>query len=353
MNSTGFDELDEVIATLAAGKTATPVTIRTFLSWFGAKRRTSANVAYIDSIILAAGIRTVPEYTNIWVDTPITFELISEHPHPQPDQNEQEGHAITQTEGLAAEDDDTASDPTFRIGHIKSANTPPVSVKPNASLLEATTLMLSRNYSQLPVMTSDREVKGVISWESIGSRSATGASGPDVQAYMDDHREISAATSLFTAIRTIVEYNYVLVRGTDRKISGIVTSSDIALQFESISTPFLLMAEIENSIRTLITAKLSIADVKRSCQEEFLPRNFSRMSELTFGNYVRILENSDNWKKLGIQLDRATFCAELSEVNEIRNDVMHFDPDPLTEEGLTKLRNMSKLLDLLRNLGAF
>lgn len=352
MSKSKIVELDDVVDTLKQGKTATPVTIRTFLGWFDAKRRTASNVAYIDDKLATVGIRTVPHYTNIWVDTPITFELISTHPIEIKDGGD---IPSTSTEGAISsqEIDALAPDPTFRIGHIASANKPPVYIKPNASLLEATTLMLSRNFSQLPVMTSDREVKGVISWESIGARSAMGLSGGDVQAYMDDHREISSAASLFSAIRTIVEYNYVLVRSPTRKISGIVTSSDVALQFEEISTPFLLMAEIENSIRSLIAAKLSLTDIRKACQEEYLPKNFTQVSELSFGNYVRILENSENWHKIGLQLDRPTFCAELIEVNDIRNDVMHFDPDPLSDDSLAKLRNMAKLLDLLRHLGAF
>jgi CBS domain len=228
-----------------------------------------------------------------------------------------------------------------------------VSVKPNATLEEAVTLMLARNFSQLPVMTTDREVKGVVSWTSIGARQATKITGPDVQTYMDDHQEINISASLFSGIKIILEHNYVLVRSPDRKISGIVTSNDIALQFEEISTPFLLLAEIENNLRSLIRKKLTIADVKRACGEEHLPKEFSGISELTFGNYVRVLEHVDNWAKLGLYLDRVAFCSELSAINTIRNDVMHFDPDPLSEQDLSKLRNVAKMFDLLRSLRAF
>jgi predicted transcriptional regulator len=337
-------ELKSIVNDLTEGRTATPVTIRTFLSWFGAQRRTSANVEHIKDEMAKAGLRTVPDYLNIWVDTPITFELIAAHAAGEPDNK-----AMTEDE----QSSQSASDPSFRIGKIASANNPPVSVKPNASLQEAVTIMLARNFSQLPVMTTEREVKGVISWASIGARLATKISGPDVQSYMDDHHEILISASLFSGIRIILEHNYVLVRSLDKKVSGIVTSNDIALQFEEISTPFLLLAEIENNLRSLIGIKLKISDIKRACGEEHLPKEFSGVSELTFGNYVRILDHIDNWNKIGLNLDRTAFCSELTAINVIRNDVMHFDPDPLTEQDLSKLRNVAKMFDLLRGLGAF
>lgn len=252
---TGIVDLDEVLSDLKEGKTATPVTIRRFLSWFGVQRRTAANVEYINSIIEKAGIRTVPGYLNIWVDTPITFELMSSHPNTSKIEIDKSASDEPSPSSQVDEPllERVSGDPSFKIGKIPAANNPPISVPPNASLLQATTLMLSRNFSQLPVMTSEREVKGVISWESIGARLAANINGADVQSYMDEHHEITANSSLFVAIKNIVEHNYVLIRAPDKKISGIVTASDIALQFEEISTPFLLLAEIENNMRILIS----------------------------------------------------------------------------------------------------
>ena len=347
--------LETIVNDLKQKKTATPVTIRTFLSWFEMQRRTSANVEYINKQLSMAGIRTVPDYLDIWVDTPIAFELIgnSQSKSLEQDKEKKLDPESKNIDGGIILEAKSADDPSFRIGKIESANNIPVSVKPNASLNEAITLMVARNFSQLPVMTTDREVKGVISWESVGKRKVTNVSGSEVQHYMDEAHEISASASLFAGIKIILEHGYVLIRSNDKKITGIVTSTDITHQFEETSTPFLLLAEIENNLRSLIDAKLKKEDIIKACGEEYIPKEFSSISQLSFGNYVRILENDENWKKLSIHLDRATFCAELSEVNEIRNDVMHFDPDPLTEKNLSTLRNVAKMLDLLRSFKAF
>lgn len=343
-------ELDQVVAILKEGKTVPPVTIRSFLSWFDVQRRTRLNVEYVDEKLEKAGVRTVPSYLDTWVDNSVTFELATVKSSSGVDSGSTQD---TSPEAHEETLEHATADPSFKIGKIITADSTPVFVKPNASLQEATTVMLARNFSQLPVMTSERDVKGVVSWTSIGARAAANITGPDVQSFMDEHREISASATLFDAIRVIRESDYVLVRAADRRIIGIVTATDIAEQFEAISTPFLLLAEIENHLRSLIAKKLTKADIKRACSPEHLPEEFSATSELTFGNLVRILEHAENWKKLNLRLDRSTFCSELSTVNRIRNDVMHFDPDPLTDQNISTLRNVSRLFDGLRSMGAF
>lgn len=344
-------ELDQVVAILKEGKTVPPVTIRSFLSWFDVQRRTRLNVEFIEREMEKAEVRTVPSYLDTWVDNSITFELVK----PGASSEIKAGSRSESLSGHSEEglDHVAADDPSFKIGTIITPDSAPVFVKPNASLQEATTIMLARNFSQVPVMTNERDVKGVVSWASIGARAAANITGPDVQSFMDEHREITASATFFDAIRVIRESDYVLVRASDRRIIGIVTGTDIAEQFETISTPFLLLADIENHLRSLVAKRLTKTDIKRACNPEHLPENFSATSELTFGNLVKILEHAENWKKLNLQLDRVTFCSELSEINRIRNDVMHFDPDPLTDQNIAALRNVSRLFGVLRSMGAF
>lgn len=341
------EELNAVLKDLKAGKTATPVTIRDFLYWFGAQRRTAANVEYINTELDKVGIRTVPGYLNIWVDTPITFELVSEHDEPEEeklvaDQEMVSGNDLDKSAGDIA--NTIESDPSFRIGNIPSANRVPTSVSPTDDLSAAITLMMSRNYSQLPVMTSAYEVKGIISSESIGKNALKKNVKNTVGAHMNEHYEISTAASIFSGIKIILEHGYVLVRSSDKKISGIVTSNDVTHQFEEVSKPFLLIGEIENTLRIIIDKKLSKNDIESACKAEYLPKNFSKAADLTFGNYVRILENPDCWKKIDLMLDRQSFCQELAEINNIRNNIMHFDIEKPEKESSSKLTNMARML---------
>jgi len=58
-----------------------------------------------------------------------------------------------------------------------------------------------------------------------------------------------------------VEFGYVLVRDQrDRRITGIVTASDLSLQFQALAEPFLLLREIELHVRQLLGDKLGTED---------------------------------------------------------------------------------------------
>src|SRR5262245_17329689 len=127
------------------------------------------------------------------------------------------------------------ADPTFRISKLAAANRKPTSINPNEPVKQAITIMLASDFSQLPVMTSARDVKRIISWASIGSRLAVGKKGRYVYQLMDRHHEIRSDMSLFQANPRIVQYQYVLIRGSDKRITGIVTATDLSLRFQQLA----------------------------------------------------------------------------------------------------------------------
>ncbi len=213
--------------------------------------------------------------------------------------------------------------------------------------------MLRHDYSQLPVMSNERDVKGVISWESIGSRLAFAADKPEfVREYMKGHHEVNSTDSLFRVISRIVEHSYVLVRAVDRTISGIVTTTDLSLQFQQLSEPFLLLAEIENHVRKLIDGKFTVDELSSVKDEADPDRVIETVADLTFGEYIRLLENPEHWDKTQLRVDRKVFVKELDKVRLIRNDVMHFDPDGITDEDHSLLRHFVQFLHDVRRVAA-
>lgn len=212
--------------------------------------------------------------------------------------------------------------------------------------------MLALDYSQLPVWQNERTVKGIVTWTSIGSRLALGQPLKTVRDCMEPANEVSVDSSIFAAINTIVEHQYALVRGSDNRIVGIVTPSDLSLVFQQLSEPFLLLGEIENHVRRLIHGRFSVEDLNASRDPSDTTRQVSNVSDLTFGEYLRLLDNPTNWERLAIRLDRGAFTKELNKIRSIRNDVMHFDPDGIGEDDLTSLRRFVRFLQRLRNLGA-
>src|SRR6185503_4882734 len=115
---------------------------------------------------------------------------------------------------------------------------------------------------------------------------------------------------LFKAIPMIIEHDYVLIENSMKEISGIVTASDLSLQFQQLSEPFLLVAEIEHQIRNILS-KLPQEDIRNAKDEKDTERNIESVSDLTFGEYLRLFQNPAIWTKLGLHIDRKTFCEQL------------------------------------------
>jgi len=211
--------------------------------------------------------------------------------------------------------------------------------------------MLTNDYSQLPVLTTPREVKGIISWKSIGSRIALGKKCSYVRDCIDPALEVNADTSLFEAISVIAKHNYVLVRAANYTVCGIVTASDLSEQFRDLAEPFLLVGECERLTRRLIRGKFNITELEAAKHSIDEGRSISCIDDLTFGEYVRLLSNIDYWAKLKLSLDRVEFISRLNRLREIRNDVMHFDPNGVSEESLIFLREFVRFLKELRRIG--
>jgi CBS domain-containing protein len=346
--ATGLERLLEIEGKLRGGESVNSVSVRSFLAWFGAQRRSYWNVFSIRRALERAKLITSPDFESAYIDSEIKFELLDSAEVVSGNREPAEVGPISPPEVTIQPLPAVAADPTYRISKLAAANNKPLSVRPDASLREAVTLMMANDFSQLPVMTNERDTKGIVSWLSIGTRTVLGHGRNYVREAMDVHHEIRADASMFQAIPTIVQHGYVLVRGPDNKITGIVTASDLSLQFQQVAEPFLLLSEIENHVRSLLSGKFDKADLVAVRDPSDSAREIDDVSDLTFGEYLRLLENEERWEKLELNLDRKTFCNHLDQVRIIRNDVMHFDPDGVPQSDLEKLRDCAKFLQTLQ-----
>ena len=328
-------------------------TVRDLLFRFGAYRRGYWIVNSIRIALAEAHLQTEPDFESAYIDSEIKFvpEEDGASGATLPPSSQSTLTTVIPQTGDTAALEVSYGDPTYRLSKLSAANNPPKSVAPDAPIAEAVTSMLSNDYSQLPVMTSDREVKGIVSWTSIGCRLALGKPGECVRDLMDQHQEIRADASLFSAIAIIVDHQYVLVRGSDNRITGIVTASDLNLQFRQLAEPFLLLGEVENHIRRIIANKFQTGDLAAAKDPSDSNRKVESVADLTFGEYVRLLENHDRWMQLGLGIDRAMFVSKLEKVRGIRNDVMHFDPDGIAEDDFRELQEFATFLRRLQSIG--
>lgn len=336
------------------GEEISPVKVREFLRWYGAERRGQNVVARIRSDLKNHGLVTVPDFQGAWIDGTISFKRVAEEVQepseslgtPEATIDNADENTSTEQPTTIAELTWTANDPSYYISKLSAANQGVVSVNPNDSLSCVITKMMIHDYSQLPVMTSERSVHGMISWRSLGVHLSLKREGTEARHAMQPPEIVRHDVSIFDVIGIVAQHDYVLVRDATSKIAGIVTATDLSEQFRSLTEPFLLLSEIENHIRNLIGANFSQADLV-SVRDPADSREVQGVADLTFGEYVRLIEEPSRWERLGLGIDRATFCERLEFIRKVRNDVMHFDPDGIQSDQLRGLREFSRALRLL------
>lgn len=311
----------QIIDTIGKGEPFI-TTPRDLFRSFGFERRTKLNRDAVDQFLEENELNVVPHYSSVWVDENIT---------------------ILQKEKATRR---SLEDPIKKLRLLPCANNTPKYVSNSSTLNEAITVLMMNNYSQLPITQNAlRNTIGYLSWRTIGEAQANGITSDSVKDYVShDFVLLNKDTPLLDAINIVYDKGFVFVENEKKELCGIVTTKDISSQFLMWTKPFLLMEEIENQIRSIIDGKLLLDEVKELCKNDD-GREIHNLDDLNFGEYVRILQTPKYWKKIDFKsIEQKTFIAELDKVREIRNDIMHFDPQGLTEEQTGTLLNMAAYL---------
>lgn len=345
--------LSDISETLRQGKAPESISVRELIGWFDALRRGSYVNWRIRRALEQAGLVTVPDFEGSHIDGRVQFAL---PPPPQPEALAEPGPAQPAPAQPQPPEIEPAQfvggagvEPAYRVSRLLDPRLRLVTVGPDAPLEQAVTLMLRHDYSQLPVMTNERDVRGVVSWDSIGPAMTLGQPVPKfVRECMRQHVEVKDTDSLFQVINRIIESSYVLVRDEQRVITGILTTTDLSQQFQDLAEPFLLIGEIENHIRALIDGRFTQQQLAAVRNENDPDRRIESVADLTIGEHIRLIENPDNWARLGLRADRAVFVRELDVVRQLRNDVMHFDSDRITDVERASLRNFVQFVHQLK-----
>jgi CBS domain-containing protein len=338
------------------------------LGWFNAQRR-RPNV--VETIRLALGeleLATVPDFEEQFFDQRVVFQSQADDVEPDgevkidapektktPKPIDNDVSTVDTDEMENVFDDETTpedsgqpvtlrivDEPTYQVSHLPTASKQVLSVKPDTTIVAATTEMLYRNFDQMPVMTGPRDVKGIITWKGIGRARASGKSVERVSDCMEPAHEIALHESMFEAVRLIQRFKCVLVKDRSKQVCGIVTGYDITRTFNDLAEPFLLIGEIENLIRNLIAANFELKDIQTVQREGDKP--ILSVSDMTFGQYLFLLQPDDNWRKMPLEIDKAFFINKLDEVRQARNDVMHFEPEGVEPDKLKVLREFANFL---------
>lgn len=209
----------------------------------------------------------------------------------------------------------------------------PVTVDLDDSIQKALTLMLDKDFDQLPVM-SDDGVEGTVTYKSVAkyvkSMEDPRVSETSVKIALNTNPVfINRNHDIFDLFDTLAEDDYVLI-GDDDELEGILTRYDLFHFLEHQVEPFLKIGGIEESLRHLFHA--SCDDLDQRIEDTFADRaeydeNYEppeRLEDFSFDEYrMFIMRNLD---RLPPRLSQERDMVEslLEDIREMRNALFHF-----------------------------
>jgi hypothetical protein len=145
---------------------------------------------------------------------------------------------------------------------------------------------------------------------------------------------------------TIDRQDVVLV-GQPNRIVGVLTAIDVLRYLYGVASPFVLIAEIEISLRALIAQAVTDNELRDCCDRSLKQYQDDKrpyeLVEMTFSDYVQIVGHGESWAKFRGVFGgtRSRTSAKLKEVNRLRNDVFHFRREITVKdyEDLAELRD--------------
>ncbi|MCK4571059.1 CBS domain-containing protein [Candidatus Bipolaricaulota bacterium] len=227
----------------------------------------------------------------------------------------------------------------------------------------AVRLMIEHNFSQLPVVDAeDGSVVGAISEESI-VRSLYHLSNPEAGGTLSngmglnvaqciDEASLHPSNSEMLALgKTLADSPYILV-GEDGILSDILTHADIVRLFRELAAHFLLIGNIEQSLRLLIGKVFDTDETIETAighafyyRKEHKPQS---LDEMTIDDYRQLIMNKKNWPHFaGLLFDRQATQNRLLKLRDLRNDLFHFRLHMLNSEQKDFLQSTVRWLEQL------
>jgi CBS domain-containing protein len=298
----------------------TTIKVSDLLHMWGQERRTASAVAHIEGDLADRGLRTDQDVLSVPIDAEIRIGAAATRPRRFP--------------------------PTgLTLGAVLPPGQTLRTVHQDETLGAAITLMHLHGFAQLPVM-SGRKLKGAVTWESMALALHTKPNARLRDAFVPAHSR-PEHTHLLDVLQDLSNDGFVLVEDVTGTPAGIVTPFDVAVAYDAFATPFSLIGDLDRQLRAAIDESMDWDDVLTVLDPDGR-RGLENLDQFSFGDYLRVFENEGLWRQLGWRIDRGVFRERLEEVRSVRNDVMHFNPDPPPDGTVEMLRRMHELIRYLQ-----
>ncbi len=216
----------------------------------------------------------------------------------------------------------------------------------NTPVREAFKIMAEKDFSQIPIMSGNQGL-GLFSYRSFALKigdyddEKLDLDSFRVGDFIEDIHYIDILDDWTKFLDELEERN-VLIVGNQSKLMGLISSFDVVNYLNRITSPFILIGEIEKAIRIIM--KMSIPKehlpnlVKTTLKSIYGPNEMpTTLEEMTFNDYIQIIGHGNSWKYFeevfgSERLHRNRTRTKLEEIRDIRNDVFHFKRELEAEE---------------------
>jgi CBS domain-containing protein len=218
-------------------------------------------------------------------------------------------------------------------------------ILPNdTSVRQALERLKQTRFSQVPI-SDGREIIGVFSYRSFSLGALrfeddwTDVLGLTVADFLED-LPFRSVNDLFENIIDDLEEHDAILVGSVGDITAIVTAMDILRYLYGVTSPYVLVAEIELAIRALMSWSASAIELqgclKKTLSGLYDPARLpTRVEDLTFSDYASVIGYGDNWNSFFRETfgsTRPDVRAKLERVSEIRNYLFHFRREITVDE---------------------
>ena len=233
---------------------------------------------------------------------------------------------------------DMSQSSVFTLADLPSAslNERLQTVQRSDSTRKASAIMLAEGFSQVPVLSGERKVIGVITWRSLACHpSLDEVSAGDVCEPIPSGRLFPLSTPVTDILDLMLTDEFILTHNEQDIPCGIVTAADMVEWAKQHLRALLAVEDIERHLRKVLDEFLN----GEECED---------LDSLNFSDYLKLLSDRSNWSQLSSlglwrMVDHREFKSRLQAVIEARNRIFHFRHAIADDNDSTKLDDIETL----------
>ena len=237
--------------------------------------------------------------------------------------------------------------------HGRKESYPKWIVDPQDNINDVAFILAEENVDFVPVGRNERSVDGVISWDIIATSVDFMGRNREKVKCRDIARTpifVYESDSVYDKKHEIIHNGYVIVKDDDDRCFAILRSQDLAGELLTLTENFLLLQEIENTVRIIIEhAQPTSVEIDSIIRDEYKGRNLT-LNQISFADYRSLILHKNVSERLvknyriPSDLIKRIAHEHIEHVRLVRNKVLHFHPDENNRNARMQLTNTRDFL---------